>query len=213
MTAQRSRDGALTAKGRATRARIVEVAADLVFERGVAGTSTEDVRAAARVSNSQLYHYFVDKSALLRAVVALQTERVLGGQEPLLSHLDSVEGLEAWRDLLVEGQRRRGGVGGCPLGSLVSELADDDDARGALAEGFGRWEAPIRAGLRAMRDRGELRPGADPDTLALGTLAAVQGGLVLTQVLRDAAPLAAALDTAIGAVRAAAPGPAQRTAS
>src|ERR1019366_4994 len=41
-----------------TRQRIVAAAADLMFERGVAGTTVEDVRAAARVSSSQVYHYF-----------------------------------------------------------------------------------------------------------------------------------------------------------
>ncbi len=49
--------GRLTRKGLATRARIVEAAAERMFRHGVAGTSTEDVLAAAQVSNSQLYHY------------------------------------------------------------------------------------------------------------------------------------------------------------
>lgn len=193
----------MTAKGRATRARIVDAAAGLMFERGVSGTSTEDVRVAAGVSNSQLYHYFADKTALVKAVITHQTERVLAGQEPLLSNLDSFEALAAWRDLLVDVQRRGGCVGGCPIGSLSSELADADEAaRVALAEGFTRWDAAIRDGLRSMQRRGELRPQADPDRLALGTLAALQGGLLLTQVLRDVSPLQAALDTALEGIRA-----------
>lgn len=192
----------LTRKGRATRARIVGAAADLMFQHGVARTSTEEVLTAAGVSNSQLYHYFRDKSALVRAVITRQTEQVLAGQEPLLSSLDSFEALTAWRDLLVGGQRLRGCVGGCPLGSLASELADtDDETRAALVDGFSRWDSGIRDGLRAMHRRGELRATADPDRLALGTLAAVQGGLLLTQTLRDAAPLEAALDMAIGCIR------------
>ncbi len=51
----------LTPKGRATRERIVAAAAALTYERGVAGTSTEEVREAAGVSASQLYHYFDSK--------------------------------------------------------------------------------------------------------------------------------------------------------
>ena len=46
--------GRLTRKGLATRARIVAAAAELMFHHGVAGTSNEDVLAAAHVSNSQL---------------------------------------------------------------------------------------------------------------------------------------------------------------
>lgn len=90
---------------------------------------------------------------------------------------------------------------GCPLGSLSSELAETDEpARTALAASFDRWEAPIRNGLRRMRDRGGLRDDTDVDRLALGTLAALQGGLLLTQAKRDAGPLEAALDLAIGQI-------------
>jgi len=46
-----------------------------------------------------------------------------------------------------------------------------------------------------MHRRGDLRRAADPDRLATALLAAVQGGLVLTKVHRDVAPLKAALDT------------------
>ena len=141
--------GRLTRKGLATRARIVEAAAGLMFRRGVAGTSTEDVRAAAQVSNSQLYHYFADKNALVRAVIEYQADEIIDGQRPLLDELDSLAAFRQWRDMLVDLQRQRHCEGGCPLGSLSSELAEtDESARTALAASFDRWESPIRDGLR-----------------------------------------------------------------
>ena len=192
----------LTAKGRATRARIVDAAAELMFLHGVARTGVEDVQRKAGVSASQLYHYFADKGALVRAVIARQTDAVLEVQQPLLGRLDSFEGLEAWRDAVVDLQRQRDCTGGCPLGTLAAELAEEDpQARADLAAGFERWEEPIRTGLRAMRDHGTLRPDADPDRLALALLAAVQGGLVLTQARRDVTPLAVALDTVLDHIR------------
>jgi AcrR family transcriptional regulator len=188
----------LTRKGRATRSRIVAAASELMFLRGVAGTSTDDVRQAAGVSTSQIYHYFRDKTALVRAVIAYQTEQILDAQQPLLGRLDSMEALRAWRDLLVELQRERQCEGGCPIGSMAGELSETcPEMRPDLVEGFGRWEAGIRDGLRAMHDRGDLNAGADPDELALATLAALQGGLLLTQVRRETAPLEAALDTVL----------------
>ncbi len=183
----------LTPKGQAARDRIVAEAARLMFERGVAGTSVEDVKTAASVSSSQLYHYFADKQALVRAVIAHQTDVVLEAQQPLLGRLDSLEALRAWRDLAIEFQRRD--HPGCPIGSLTGELARTNlDARADLAAGFGRWESAIRDGLCAMRERGDLHPSADPDRLALALLAALQGGLLLTQARRETAPLEAALD-------------------
>src|SRR6202022_2422542 len=79
---------------------------------------------------------------------------------------------------------------------LTGELAEArPDCRTDLADGFDQWETPIRDGLRAMHLRGDLRRSAAPDRLATALLAALQGGLVLTQVRRDTAPLEAALDT------------------
>src|SRR5882757_521282 len=95
----------LTTKGRATRDRIVSAASTLMFERGVAGTSTEDVQAAAEVSTSQIYHYFRDKKALVRAVIAYQTEVVVGHQEAMLAALDSVASLRAWAAAIVRLQQ------------------------------------------------------------------------------------------------------------
>jgi AcrR family transcriptional regulator len=188
----------LTAKGQATRERIVAAAAALMFERGVAGTSTDEVQARAGVSASQLYHYFADKRALVAAVIAWQTEAVVGGQEPLFAALDSLEALGQWRDLIVALQVERRCAGGCPLATLAGELAEGDpEARSALRAGFHRWSAGIAGGLHRMRERGELRAQADPDRLAVAVLAALQGGLLLAQVDRSPAPLEIALDTVL----------------
>jgi AcrR family transcriptional regulator len=191
----------LTSKGRATRARIVSAAAAEMFARGVARTSLEEVKQVAGVSSSQLYHYFADKHALVLAVIDHQTQAILDGQAPLLSQLDSLEALRAWRDLLVGMQRGLNCQGGCPIGTLGSELAETDPAaRARVAEGFRRWEEGIRTGLRAMYERGEL--DADPEDLALAMLAALQGGLLLTQMERTVRPLEVALDAMIDHVAA-----------
>jgi AcrR family transcriptional regulator len=187
-----------TRKGRATRERIVAVAADLMYRHGVAGTSTPAVRDAAGVSSSQIYHYFADKDALTRAVIAFQSETILSNQAPLLATLDSVEALRSWRDVVVDAARRQNGTGGCPLGSLSSELSDDHRwARDALAASFTAWSEAIRTGLTAMIDNGTLRPEIDATALSLALLAAVQGGLVLAQAQHTTDALEAALDAVI----------------
>jgi len=156
------------------------------------------VKEAAGVSSSQLYHYFGDKQALIHAVIAHQSDAVITAQEPLLGKLDSLDALRAWRDQAVAIERRLHCKGGCPIGALAGELAEvDPEARADIAAGFARWEDAIGAGIRAMHERRELPAEVDPDRLALALLAAHQGGLVLTQVRRDPAPLEAALDEMI----------------
>lgn len=183
----------LTRKGLETRRRIVSAAADLIFDRGAAHTTIEDVRAAADVSSSQLYHYFDDKPALVRAVIEHQADAIVANQGRF--DLSTLEGLRAWRDWVVDYQRSIDYRGGCPIGSLGSELAETDpEARAQVAEGFKRWETAIQSGLREMHARGQFAPDADPDSLALALLTALQGGLLLAQIERDTKPLEAALD-------------------
>jgi TetR/AcrR family transcriptional repressor of nem operon len=201
-------EAASTPKGRATRDRIIAAAADLMYRHGVAGTSTPTVRDAAGVSSSQIYHYFADKDDLTRAVIAFQSEAILSHQAPLLARLDSFDALRSWRDVVVDAARQENGAGGCPLGSLSSELSDNNPwAREALAAGFGAWYEAIRGGLAAMKDNGALRAGTDPDRMALALLTAVQGGLLLAQVQRTTDALEITLDTVIADIRAHASGP------
>jgi TetR/AcrR family transcriptional regulator, transcriptional repressor for nem operon len=185
----------ITERGRQTRRRIVAAATEVVAERGVAGASLDEVGSRASASRSQLYHYFSDKGDLLRAVADATNDAVLDGQRPLFDGLGSWTGLTQWMDALVEMQVQLHGRGGCPIANLVSQLGErDDDARRALASGFDRWEAEIRAGLVNMVVTGELQPDTDVDLLASSTMASLQGGLMLTQARRDPQALRRAFD-------------------
>ena len=192
----------LTRKGQATRERILEAATELIGLHGVAGTSTEDVRKAAGVSGSQLYHYFDSKQALIRAVITRQAEAPLVPGRPLMGALDSFDALRAWADAAVEHQERNSGRGECTLTSLAGELGPaDEQAREDLCNGFQRWQSLVHDGLRAMRERGDLRREADLDELSMALLAALQGGSLLSQTLRTAEPMRASMNAALAYVR------------
>jgi TetR/AcrR family transcriptional regulator, transcriptional repressor for nem operon len=188
-----------TARGRATRERIVSAASELIAERGIAETSLDDVIQRAGASKSQLYHYFEDRAALLRSVVAHNTQSVLGDLAPV----DSWKAICSWFEALVDLQVEREARGGCPIGSLVPQLAEADErARRMLAASFTRWETHLSDGLRTMQAQGKLDRRADPDELATATMAAIQGGLLLSQTKRDAHQFAIALDAAYAHLRA-----------
>lgn len=193
----------ITARGVATRDRIVAAAAELMYTRGVAATTLDDVRAASGTSKSQLYHHFADKDALVHAVIEVRAGEVLQRHEQRLRRLNSMRGLELWRDAVLQRNALRNGAYGCELGSLAGELADqDDEARVALAGHFRTWQGLLSDGLERMRDNGTLRADADPVMLATGLMAALQGGYLLAQTARDTTPMAIALDMAIDQVRA-----------
>ncbi|MFI5613279.1 TetR/AcrR family transcriptional regulator [Amycolatopsis sp. NPDC051903] len=192
----------LTARGEATRARILRAAVDLMTVKGVAATTLDDVRAASSTSKSQLYHHYADKDALVQDVIEYQAQDLLTAQGEQLRRLNSIRGLERWRDAIIQRNALRNGAYGCQLGSLASELSDQNErARSALAGHFETWLGLIADGLRRMRDAGKLRRDADPERLAIGLMGALEGGYLLAQTEHDVKPMRIALDMAIDYIR------------
>jgi len=126
-----------------------------MYVRGVAATTLDDIMAASGVSKFRLYHHFPDKDALIREIIDRQSNRLLARQQEWLENLDSLRGLERWRDALVQSNGLRNRAYGCPVGSLASELADQsDDARSALAKSFEAGDVtPMRIALDMAIDR------------------------------------------------------------
>ena len=188
-----------TARGRATRDRILATASQLILQRGVAETSVDDVIEHAGVSKSQLYHFFDDRAALLRAVVTYNADDALGG----LPAFDSWRAIRASFDDLVRQTIERDASGGCRIGSLVGQLAETDPrTQHELAAAFRRWHAHMVDGLDSMQRHGKLDRHADTDVLATATLAAIQGGFLLVQATRDPDQLVIAVDAAYAHLRA-----------
>jgi AcrR family transcriptional regulator len=187
----------LTAKGLATRERVVKAAAELIYEHGVQNTSNEQIREAAGVSGSQLTRHFPTKQDLVGAVIAWRADNILARHQiPELGELDSFAALRRWADTYIESQEPL--RGGCLFGSLAGEIVKAEPShRGALAEGFERWEELFRQGLNKMRERGELRAEADPVALSRLLVAAFQGGMLLDQAAGDTTRLRDALYCAL----------------
>ncbi|MGW2516154.1 TetR/AcrR family transcriptional regulator [Streptomyces sp. NPDC001617] len=193
---------ALTTKGRATRARIVAGAAEVLREQGVAFTTLDDVRARTGTSKSQLFHYFPDgKDELLLAVAEFEAERVLEDQQPHLGRLDSWESWQQWRDVVVERYELQGDH--CPLGSLFLQVGRDrPGARAIVTELMRQWQEQLARGMSALRAKGLVSASLDVDRTAAALLAGIQGGVVILMSTGDSTHLRAALDTGIEQLRA-----------
>jgi len=187
----------LTEKGQATRARILEHAAELIYANGVHATNNEALRRAAGVSGSQINHYFPTKEDLVLAVIAWQSERVLAFlRSERFSGFDSLDAFREWADHYVAYERSY--QQGCSLGSLASEIIKAElDIHKELSDAFDEWRHVFRDGLQRMQVLGRIGTAADPTQLANLLLAAFQGGMLLAQVARDITPLKDALQAAI----------------
>ncbi|MEU7628752.1 TetR/AcrR family transcriptional regulator [Nocardia sp. NPDC049220] len=195
---------ALTPKGLATRARIVEGAAGVLREKGVVRATLDDVMARTATSKSQLFHYFPDgKDQLLLAVAQYEADRVLDDQQPHLSCLDSWDAWYRWRDAVVRRYEEQGDQ--CPLGALFSQVGrTNPGARGIVVELMRQWQQSLAAGIEALRDQG-LIGAVDVEQTAAALLAGIQGGVSIMLSTGESAHLRAALDVTIEQWRTSAP--------
>jgi AcrR family transcriptional regulator len=191
----------LTAKGRATRRRIIEGAATEIRNRGVAATTLDDVRARTQTSKSQLFHYFPGgKEQLLLAVADHEATRVLSDQQPHLSALTSWAAWQRWRDVVVERYRRQGQH--CPLAVLMSEIGRTTPGAQAVTDALMRqWHNDIAVGMRQMQRQNKIAAELDADRAAAALLAGIQGGVSIMLSTGDLSYLEAALDTSIESLR------------
>jgi AcrR family transcriptional regulator len=190
-----------TERGRASRERIVERAAELFAEHGIAATSLDEVLAAAAAGKGQFYHYFRGRDELVEAAVGLRCAQVLAGLTQALGSVSSLAELEQALAGFAAGFEQMG-LPGCPIGTLAAEVAGcNEGARLQAAAGFDAWERLFADALARMRDRGELRADARPGLLATAMLASIEGGMVLSQARQDPASLRIAVDAGLAQVR------------
>src|SRR5512146_3073315 len=191
-----------TGRGRASRERIVERAAELFAGRGIAATSLDEVLAAAGAGKGQFYHYFRSRDELATAAVGFRCAQVVAGLTEALGGVSSLAELERALAGYVAGFEQSG-MPGCPIGTLATEVAGrNEDARLQAAAGFDAWERLLADALERMRQGGELRADAVPAVLATGLLASIEGGMVLSQARKDMESLRVAVEEGPARVRA-----------
>ena len=197
----------LTARGQQTRQRIVEATAHRILAAGISGTSLDDVRAETLTSKSQLFHYFPGgKAELVRAVALWEAGQLMAAQEPEIGDLSTWESWQRWRQGLADYYF---GLGrwACPIGSLAAQAAmTDPELERVIKQGMAEWREMLAAGIRRMRDAGLMASTVDPTRLASSILAAIQGGLLLSQPERASWPLESAFDMAFAALHSAGTG-------
>src|SRR5216110_3021432 len=189
-----------TGRGRASRERIVERAAELFAERGIAAVSVDEVLAAAGAGKGQFYHYFRSRDELAAAAVGFRCAQVVDGLTEALGGVSSLAGLERALGAFAA-EFEETGMPGCPIGTLSAEVAGrNEEARRQAAAGFDAWERMLAGVLERMRQAGELRAEAEPVRLATALLASIEGGMVLAQARKDMGSLYVAVEAGIAQV-------------
>jgi AcrR family transcriptional regulator len=175
----------------ATRARILDAAADPFQARGYQDTSVQDVKRAAGVTSGALHHHFESKKALGLAVIA---ERVAGALreawlEPLVRAPTVADGVRDAIGAVSGGLHSQGFVRGCPVNNLAVELAfADSDFRAALQSIFADWQRAIAERLESEGMPASFR-AFDPWAVAGFIIAAYSGAMTMAKSEQSAEPL------------------------
>jgi len=185
-------------KGAATRDQILDAASRLIHLRGYHCTSLDDVLRESGVGKGNFYYYFRSKEdlgfAIIDRLVQAFIERTL---EPAFGDpmADPIAQVHDFLDRVLENQRQRNCVGGCPMGNLASELSDVHEGfRLRLAGTFVHWRTRLTEALARGQAIDRVRASSDPGAIAQFVVAALEGAILLTKVTKDIAVMEQCVD-------------------
>jgi AcrR family transcriptional regulator len=179
-------------KGQASRATILNTAAQLATSKGLTGLSIGDLAAAVGMSKSGLYAHFKSKDELELATIetaaAILEREVL---EPAARAGGGTERLFAVVDAYLSYLARRVFPGGCFFAAVAAELdTRPGPARDRVVAVLDRWLGLLRQCVFEAVALGEIDPGADVAQAVFEIEAALLAANFLFVMLDDPAQLA-----------------------
>ena len=166
-------------KGQNNRARIVEAADQLFYQRGYNQTSFSDIADITGIPRGNFYYYFKTKDEILAAVVDARVEHYRealascenASDDPRARLLAFIDIMGSNESMVLDS--------GCPIGSLCTELAKDTDV----------LQSKSREVFELLRDWLGAQFGeigfADGTEKAMDMLARMQGVALLACAFKD----------------------------
>jgi TetR/AcrR family transcriptional regulator, transcriptional repressor for nem operon len=182
----------LPKKGAQTRERLLDLAESAVLQKGFAGTSIDELIAAADISKSGFFYHFADKNELAKALLERYLERDDEILDEIFAKADSLNddplhgflvGLKLLADMMSD---LPSGHPGC----LVAAYCYQDhlfsrEVRERSAEGVRAWRTRFRKRLDRIAERYPPKIEIDLDDLADMVSTVVDGGIILSKALSD----------------------------
>ncbi|PYM93887.1 MAG: TetR family transcriptional regulator [Candidatus Rokuibacteriota bacterium] len=189
MTIKTTESGVKVRGGRSTREAILEAASRLIHVHGYNQTALDDVLRESGVGKGNFYYHFKSKEelgyAILDQIIASFLERTL---EPCFADPEgrALAQIRCFFDRVLETQRERNCVGGCPLGNMALELSDVHEGfRARLASVFSAWRERLTLVLRRAQRGGEVSGECRPEAVADFLVASLEGAILLTKLTKD----------------------------
>lgn len=170
------------------RERMVVSAALLIRERGAQSTAIADVLEHSGAPRGSAYHYFPGgRTQLLCEAVDYAADHMIRRLDAAASSLEALDELFARQTQQLRESDFRAG---CPVVAVAVEAGDPGAGERPVldraAAAFARWRTALATRLRADGMAGERA-----EDLAVFTLSAFEGAIVIARAQRDDEPLRA----------------------
>ncbi len=190
-------------RGSDTRERLLELAEAAVLDKGFAATSIDELIAEVGITKSGFFYHFKDKGELAKALLQRYIEReeallqrYLDREEALLDDLfgradelneDPLHGflvaLKMFAEVMADLPEMHPG---CLVAAFCyQEQLFNTDVRELNAAGVLRWRRRFRERLERIAERYPPRIDVDLDVLADMVSVLVDGGIIISRVVRD----------------------------
>jgi len=181
-----------------TRARMIHAAAELFRQRGYHATTFSDVvRESGAPRGSTYFHFPGGKAELAREAIARAGDEMEELVDEAARHAgDPASLVRALAQIFAGRLERSGYQGGCPIATMVLELAPRDEEFSAGFDSvFARWRAALVTRLEPLG----IAPGRAA-ALADLTMSALEGALVLSRAARSTEPFNTTTEALISAI-------------
>jgi TetR/AcrR family transcriptional repressor of lmrAB and yxaGH operons len=181
-----------------SRSRMIAAAAELFRQRGYHATTFSDVVAASGAPRGSTYFHFPGgKAELAREAIARAGDEMEEMTGEAARHADDPGSLVRALAQIMAGRLERSGYqGGCPIATMVLELAPgDEEVSAAFDAVFARWRAALVTRFEPLG----TTPGRAA-ALADLTMSAIEGALVLSRAARSTEPFTTTIEALISAI-------------
>ena len=175
-----------------TRERLLAIAEEAVLAKGFAGTSIDELIAAAGITKSGFFYHFKDKAELAKALLLRYLEHDQQVLDDLFNRADELNedplhgflvGLKLFAEMMANMTEVHPG---CLAASFVyQDQLFNREVRELNAEGVLRWRRRFRERLDLIAETYPPREGVDLDALSDMAATLIEGALILSRALRD----------------------------
>ncbi|BCL33764.1 TetR/AcrR family transcriptional regulator [Nostoc sp. MS1] len=174
-------------KGKETKTRILQQAAELFNQQGYAGSSISDIMRVTGLQKGGIYNHFQSKDELALQAFDYAIASVSKHYRiALRSKRHAVERLQALIAVFSSFAQNPPIAGGCPL---LNTAVESDDAHPALRErtqqAMNAWLNMIRRVMQMGIEKGEIRDNVDTDEIATIIVATLEGAIMMTKLYDD----------------------------